>query len=245
LAGIIPLNIHGRPVVKIHGFPKRIVTREESAAIDVELIGEYEIIFVAVKTGTRVGVFWGILVYSKGDFKIGDLAGKVDAADVKGGAFFKLDHAVVCDDGIASKKGDKAEEDCEESDIVCPTASAPDGPLRVLDSILAGVGAVKGIVEVWVTGVPEVRGCTDGICLLGRAEWFFCVGLLGEAGAGNRLKRVLGLLDLEKGLARVVVVVVTYSIRAETTANVSCEDAPTGVLVWAAGVERHLRAAAS
>lgn len=188
----------------IHGFPKRIVTREERAAIDVEFIGKYEIIFVAVKTGTRVGAFRGILVYSKGDFKIGDLAGKVDAADVKGRAFFKLDHAVMCDDGVASEESNKAEEDCEESDIVCPTASAPDGPLRVLDSILSWVRAMEGIVEVWVTSIPEVRGCTDGICLLGRAEWLFCVGLLGEAWASNRLERLLGLLDLENRLARVV-----------------------------------------
>lgn len=191
--------------MEIHGFPKRIVTREESAAIDVKLIGKYEVIFVAVKTNTRVGVFWGILVYSKGGFKIGDLAGKVDAADIKGGALFKPDHAIVCDDGIGSEEGDKAEEDCEESEIVCPAASAPDSPLRVLDCILARVGTVESIVEVWVTGIPEVRGCADRICLLGRAEWLFCVGLLREAWAGNRVRGLLGLLgllELKNGLAR-------------------------------------------
>jgi hypothetical protein len=207
LAGIIPLNIQGRPVVEIHGFPKWIVARVESAAIDVELIGEYEVIFVAVKTGTRVGAFGGILVYSKGYFKIGNLAGKVDAADVKGGALFKLDGAVMCDDGIASEENDEAEEDCEESDIVCPAPSAPEGPLRVLDGILAGVGVVEGVVEVWITGIPEVSGCPDRICLLGRTEWFFCERLLGdmaEAWAGDRLPRLLGLLELKNGLAGVV-----------------------------------------
>jgi len=187
--------------VEVYGFPKWIVAREESAAFDVELIGKYEIKFVAVKTGTRVDVFWGILVYSKGDFKIGNLAGKVDAAYIKGGTLFKLDGAVVGDDGITSEEDDEAEEDCEKSDIVCPAPSAPEGPLRVLDSILTRVGVVERVVEVWITGIPEISGCPDCVCLLGRTEWFICVRLLGDVGeawAGDRLPRLLGLLELEK-----------------------------------------------
>ena len=59
---------------------------------------------------------------------------------------FRLDGAVVCDDEIASGEDEEAEEDCEESDIICPALNAPDGPLRV----------------------PNYRGCVDRTCLLGR-----------------------------------------------------------------------------
>jgi hypothetical protein len=120
---------------------------------------------------------------------------------------FKLDETVVCDDGIASEEDEETEEDCEESEIVCPTTGAPKGPLRVLDRVLAGVGVVEGVVEVRITGIPEVSGCPDCGCLLGRAEWFFCVRLLGdttEAWAGERLPRLLGL-ELERGLASAVI----------------------------------------
>ena len=199
LAGVIPLNVHCRPVVEIHGFPEWIVARVESAAINVELIGEHEVIFVAIKTGTRVGVVWGIFVYSKGNFKIGNLAGKVNATDVKGGTLFKLDEAVVCDDGVASEEDDKTEENRKESEVVCPAPSAPEGPLRVLNGILAGVWVVEGVVEVWITCVPKVSRCSDRVCLLGRTEWLFRVRLLGdmaEAWTGDSLPRFLGLLEL-------------------------------------------------
>lgn len=156
--------------MEIHSFPEWVVARVESAAINVELVGEYEVIFGTIKTVTRVGVVWGIFVYSKGNFKIGNLAGKVDATDVKGGASFKLDGAVVCDDGIASEEDDETEENCKKSDVVCPAPSAPEGPLRVLDGILARVGVVEGVVEVWITCIPEVGGCPDRVCLLGRSE---------------------------------------------------------------------------
>jgi hypothetical protein len=56
LAGIVPLNVQGGPVVEVHGFPEWIIARVESAAIDVELVGEYEIIFVIIKPGAEVGV---------------------------------------------------------------------------------------------------------------------------------------------------------------------------------------------
>jgi hypothetical protein len=56
LAGIIPFNVHCRPILEVHGLPEWIVAREEGAAISVELVGEYEIIFVAVKAGAGVRV---------------------------------------------------------------------------------------------------------------------------------------------------------------------------------------------
>lgn len=56
LAGIIPFNVHCRPVVEILGFPEWVVARVERATIDVELVGEYEVIFVAVRSGAGVGV---------------------------------------------------------------------------------------------------------------------------------------------------------------------------------------------
>lgn len=41
------------------------------------------------------------------------------------------------------------------------------------------------------------------------------------------------------------IVIVAYSIRTKATTNVPCEDAPASVFGRAAGVERHLCAAAS
>ena len=102
---------------------------------------------------------------------------------------FKL---VVCEDGIANEEDDETQEDYKESDIVCPATSAPDGPLRVLNSIWV----VEGIIKV---DIIKVCGCADRICLLGRAEWFLCVRLLAEAWTSNRLRRLLGLLELENG----------------------------------------------
>ena len=87
-----------------------------------------------------------------------------------------MDGAVVCADGIASEEDDEVEECCEESDTVCPATSAPDDPLRVLNSILAGIGVVEGIIKVWVTRIPGVSGSAERICLLGRAEWFSVCG---------------------------------------------------------------------
>jgi len=208
LAGVVPLNVHGGPVMEIYGFPKWIIARVESAAIDVELVGEYKVIFVAVRTGACVGSFWGIFVYSKGDIEVGNLASKVDATDIKGGALFKLDKAVVCDYGISSEEDDETEEDCKESEVVCPAPSAPESPLRVLDSILTGVGVMEGVVEVWITRIPEVSRSPNRCCLLRRTEWFFRVRLLGdmaEAWVSDRLVRLLGLLKLGGGLARAVI----------------------------------------
>lgn len=62
LAGIIPFQVFGDPVLQVDSFPKGVVTGVEGAAVGIKLVREDENIILSIPSGPCLDILRGIIV---------------------------------------------------------------------------------------------------------------------------------------------------------------------------------------
>jgi len=144
-------NWFHEPIMIVHGFPERIITRIEGTPLSVELVAKYEIVLLAIMAGPSVDLSWRIWVNESGKLReLGNLPRCVDAADV-----IALDFAVVLlveeDDGVTEEEHEESQSQNDKCSDIHPTSPGEGRPAV----IVTGIRVVECVIKVGLS-VPHV-----------------------------------------------------------------------------------------